>query len=109
MANVVALITGASRGIGESIAMEFARAGVNVILNYNRHCLMAEKIADKIREKYDVIIVDNSQDEYLNNDISVANNYIPAEKIRNDDTTNNDMKYYVLKQMFPMRKKLKQW
>ena len=57
MANVVALITGASRGIGESIAMEFARAGVNVILNYNRHCLMAEKIADKIREKYDVDVL----------------------------------------------------
>lgn len=57
MANVVALITGASRGIGESIAMEFARAGVNVILNYNRHCLMAEKVADEIREKYDVDVL----------------------------------------------------
>ncbi len=57
MTNVVALITGASRGIGESIAMEFARAGVNVILNYNRHCLMAEKVADEIREKYDVDVL----------------------------------------------------
>ena len=57
MANVVALITGASRGIGESIAMEFARAGVNVILNYNRHCLMSEKVADEIREKYDVDVL----------------------------------------------------
>lgn len=57
MANVVALITGASRGIGESIAIEFAKVGVNVILNYNRHYLMAEKIADKIREKYDVDVL----------------------------------------------------
>lgn len=47
-----------------------------------------------IRAKYDVIIVDISQDEYLINDISVANNYITAELIRNDDTTNIDMIYY---------------
>ena len=35
MSNVVALITGASRGIGSAIAMEFAKAGVNVVLNYH--------------------------------------------------------------------------
>ena len=52
--SAVALITGASRGIGASIAMEFAKAGVNVILNYNRHALMAEQIMEKIKEKYNV-------------------------------------------------------
>lgn len=57
MSNVVALVTGASRGIGESIAIEFAKAGVNVVLNYNRHALMAERVAEKIREKYDVDVL----------------------------------------------------
>ena len=57
MSNVVALITGASRGIGASIAMEFAKAGVHVVLNYNRHALMAEKVAEKIKEKYDVDVM----------------------------------------------------
>ncbi len=55
--SAVALITGASRGIGASIAMEFAKAGVNVILNYNRHALMAEQIMEKIKEKYNVDVL----------------------------------------------------
>ena len=67
MSGVVALITGASRGIGEGIAMEFAKAGVHVVLNYNRHALMAERVADKIKEKYDVDVLcvkaDISQEE----------------------------------------------
>lgn len=67
MSNVVALVTGASRGIGASIAMEFAKVGVNVVLNYNRHALMAEKVAEKIKGKYDVDVLcikaDVSQEE----------------------------------------------
>ena len=67
MSGVVALITGASRGIGEGIAMEFAKAGVHVVLNYHRHALMAERVADKIKEKYDVDVLcvkaDISQEE----------------------------------------------
>lgn len=57
MSNVVALITGASRGIGEAIAMEFAKAGIHVVLNYHKHALLAEKVKDKIQEKYDVDVM----------------------------------------------------
>lgn len=32
--NKVALITGASRGIGKAIALEFAKAGIHVLINY---------------------------------------------------------------------------
>lgn len=55
--SAVALITGASKGIGASIAMEFAKAGVHVILNYNRHALMAEQLKEKIKEKYSVDVL----------------------------------------------------
>ncbi|MBI2131060.1 3-oxoacyl-[acyl-carrier-protein] reductase [Candidatus Woesearchaeota archaeon] len=35
LANKIALVTGASRGIGKAIAVEFARNGANVAVNYN--------------------------------------------------------------------------
>lgn len=57
MSCAVALITGASRGVGASIAMEFAKAGVNVVLNYHQHYLMASRVADIIREKYGVDVL----------------------------------------------------
>ena len=34
--NKVALITGASRGIGKAIALEFADEGASVVVNYNK-------------------------------------------------------------------------
>ena len=78
MSNVVALVTGASRGIGESIAIEFAKAGVNVVLNYNRHALMAERVAEKIREKYDVDVLclkaDVSKEEEVESMVNQAVN-----------------------------------
>ena len=57
MSNVVALITGASRGIGSAVAIEFAKAGVNVVLNYHRHALIAERVAEKIKDQYNVDVL----------------------------------------------------
>lgn len=76
MSNVVALITGASRGIGASIAMEFAKAGVNVVLNYNRHALMAEKVAEKIKEKYDVDVMCVKADISLEDEVEAMINQV---------------------------------
>jgi 3-oxoacyl-[acyl-carrier protein] reductase len=44
----VVLVTGSSRGIGRSIAVQFARAGANVIINYKEHQKEAETIRDII-------------------------------------------------------------
>ena len=45
----VALITGASRGIGRAIALQLANEGANVIVNYNRSAELAEQVVEEIR------------------------------------------------------------
>ena len=45
----VALITGANRGIGRGCALEFARRGADVAVNYRRHAEEAAEVAEEIR------------------------------------------------------------
>ena len=44
------LITGASRGLGHQLAMDFAREGANVTVNYSSSAEAAHKIVARIRE-----------------------------------------------------------
>lgn len=44
----VAIITGSSRGIGRSIALEFARQGAKIVITYNRESSKAEQVVDLI-------------------------------------------------------------
>lgn len=46
----VALVTGASRGIGRAIALAFAREGASVVVNYAGNKERAEETAAEIRE-----------------------------------------------------------
>jgi len=58
-----AIITGASRGIGRSIALTFAKAGANVIINYSSSDEAAQQVARKAMEygvKAEVIKADVS-------------------------------------------------
>ena len=47
----IALITGASRGIGKSAALNVAKRGVGVIITYNSHADEAEAVVDEIEEQ----------------------------------------------------------
>lgn len=44
----VAIVTGGSRGIGSTIAIELARKGANVVINYNSSKEFAESVVEEI-------------------------------------------------------------
>jgi len=45
----VAFITGANRGIGRGCAIELAREGADIAINYYRHAGEAEAVAEQVR------------------------------------------------------------
>ncbi len=47
--NKVAVVTGASRGIGRAIAVALAQAGADVAINYHSHDEEAEEVAAEVR------------------------------------------------------------
>ena len=50
LAGRVALVTGSSRGIGRAIALELARRGANIALNFRSDAKQAESAAEEIRQ-----------------------------------------------------------
>lgn len=68
--NKVALVTGASRGIGRAIAIELAKNGANVAVNYAGSKEKAEEVVNEIKQlgqEAIAIQADVSDEEAINN------------------------------------------
>ena len=50
MTNKTALVTGASKGIGRAIAMELAKNGMNIIVNYNKDEKEAVDVVESVKK-----------------------------------------------------------
>lgn len=100
MSRLTALITGASRGIGKAIAIELAKNGYNLLINYNKSKEKAEKLAEVIKQEFNVEVfvckadiskkreidqlVDFAFSKYRTVDILVNNAAICIDKEFND-------------------------
>ena len=86
----VVLITGASRGLGKQMAIDFVNKGARVILNYNK----SEKKAFEIRDKYDGIDIfkaDVSDEEQVKNMIDyIVKKYSHIDIVINNAAISND-------------------
>ena len=91
----VALITGSSRGIGRGCALEMARAGADITLNYRQDAKGAESVAEEVRaigrqvlivpaDVADRTAVDQMVAETVGRfghlDVVVCNAYYPAKR-----------------------------
>ncbi|ACM60257.1 3-oxoacyl-[acyl-carrier-protein] reductase [Caldicellulosiruptor bescii] len=73
----VALITGASRGIGRAIALKFAQNGANVVINYSSSQSQAENLKEEIEKigtKTMIIKCDVSNPDEVNQMFSQVEN-----------------------------------
>lgn len=65
----VVLITGAARGIGRECAIQFAKKGYNVVINYNNSEEKAIDLKEKLIEEYKVDAIAIHADISIENDI----------------------------------------
>ena len=76
MSKAVALVTGSSGDVGAAIAEEFAKSGVNVVLHYHHHGDRVDKLAEHLREEYDVDVLCVQADISLEEDVESMVDFI---------------------------------
>ena len=83
------LITGASRGLGASIAKTFAKNGDNIIINYNKSFDSANLLKKELENKYDSKVLLVRADISLENEVKNMFDAIKKEFNNIDILINN--------------------
>ncbi|HLU09182.1 MAG TPA: 3-oxoacyl-ACP reductase family protein, partial [Oceanobacillus sp.] len=90
----IAIVTGASRGIGRGIALELAKRGATVVVNYQRSADAANEVVDQITSsggKASAFQADVSLEEDANNLIKYAiDTYSKIDILVNNAGTTRD-------------------
>ena len=89
MSKGVVLVTGSSRGIGRSIVLEFAKRGLDVIINYCHHEDLAKSLEEEIRNNYDVDVMSVKCDVSCEEEVEAMVNSIIDNFGRIDILVNN--------------------
>ena len=104
MGNKVALITGSSRGLGRAIAIELAKSGYNVVINYNNSELRANEVNKEVKKygvkslviKCDIsnedevkVMVDEIVDKFGKIDVLVNNAAVCIDSLYQDKNVDN--------------------
>ena len=83
------LVTGASRGIGASIALKFASLNYNIIINYLNSDEKANKLKNNIIKKYDIDVLLIKADLSIEEEINRMFDIIDKKGIKIDVLINN--------------------
>lgn len=86
---MVVLVTGSSRGIGRSIIIEYAKRGLDVVINYHKNDEAAKELEKEIKEKYDVRVLTIKCDVSKEEEVEKMINKIVDEFGRLDILVNN--------------------
>src|SRR5947207_14824061 len=89
LTNKIALITGASRGIGRETAIRFAAAGARVAVNYHRSDEEAATLADEIGDRAMLVKADVADPQQVASMIDA----VAARYGRLDILVNNAARY----------------
>lgn len=95
MGNLVALVTGSSRGIGRSCILEFAKVGVNVVINYKDSEEEAKELEAYIKENYGVDVMSikcdvSKEDEVMEMIDIITDNFGKIDILVNNASICND-------------------
>src|SRR5699024_10067238 len=89
-----ALVTGASRGIGKAIALELAKQGANVAVNYAGNKDLAESVSEEIkhldRESFTIQANVSNESAVLGMVKAVVTNFGTLDVLVNDAGITND-------------------
>ena len=89
MENKVVLVTGASRGIGEAVAREFAKKHYNIVINYLNNREKAEKLKQELQEMYNIKVLTIKADVSNEKEVKDMIEQVQKEFINIDVLVNN--------------------